>query len=79
MEKLGIVFRKKSMPSTEPVILRSVDGCFNQNLGKPCFRYNGLMKRLKSPSESKLAFFNEIDNHDVNTKNDDTEYQQCHH
>lgn len=26
------------------------------------------MKRLKSPSESKLAFFNEIDNHDMNTK-----------
>ena len=27
-----------------------------------------VMKRIKSPPESKLAFFNEIDNHDMNTK-----------
>ena len=27
------------MPSTEPNITRPVDGCSNQNRGKPCFRY----------------------------------------
>lgn len=27
------------MPSTGRVIFSPVDGCFNRNRGKPCFRY----------------------------------------